>query len=98
MISTNPDFLAALLQVILIDLVLAGDNAIVIGLAASGLPRRQQKHAGWYYGLHGPAYYICTDDNSASSGDLTSSRWRHFALVGLLENVARVARFSRTSI
>jgi predicted tellurium resistance membrane protein TerC len=27
---------AALLQVIMIDLVLAGDNAIVIGLAAAG--------------------------------------------------------------
>ena len=32
------DALTALLQVILIDLVLAGDNAIVIGLAAAGLP------------------------------------------------------------
>ncbi|MBM3606879.1 MAG: TerC family protein, partial [Alphaproteobacteria bacterium] len=30
--------MAALLQVIMIDLVLAGDNAIVIGLAAAGLP------------------------------------------------------------
>ena len=27
----------ALLQVIMIDLVLAGDNAVVIGLAAAGL-------------------------------------------------------------
>ena len=34
--------LSALLQVIAIDLVLAGDNAIVIGLAASGLPRDQR--------------------------------------------------------
>ena len=32
----------ALLQVIAIDLVLAGDNAIVIGLAAAGLPRDQR--------------------------------------------------------
>jgi YjbE family integral membrane protein len=31
--------LSALVQVIMIDLVLAGDNAIVIGLAAAGLPR-----------------------------------------------------------
>ena len=31
--------LTALLQVIMIDLVLAGDNAIVIGLAAAGLPK-----------------------------------------------------------
>ena len=32
---------AVLLQVIMIDLVLAGDNAVVIGLAASGLPPEQ---------------------------------------------------------
>ena len=34
--------LTALFQVIMIDLVLAGDNAIVIGLAAAGLPRGQR--------------------------------------------------------
>jgi YjbE family integral membrane protein len=33
------DALSAFLQVIMIDLVLAGDNAIVIGLAAAGLPK-----------------------------------------------------------
>ncbi len=32
----------ALLQVVMIDLVLAGDNAIVIGLAAAGLPKEQR--------------------------------------------------------
>lgn len=37
--------LTALLQVIAIDLVLAGDNAIVIGLAAAGLPREQRTKA-----------------------------------------------------
>ena len=37
--------LTALLQVILIDLVLAGDNAIVIGLAAAGLPEAQRGKA-----------------------------------------------------
>lgn len=36
---------SALLQVIAIDLVLAGDNAIVIGLAAAGLPREQRNRA-----------------------------------------------------
>jgi YjbE family integral membrane protein len=36
---------AALLQVIAIDLVLAGDNAIVIGLAAAGLPAQQRNKA-----------------------------------------------------
>lgn len=35
----------ALMQVIGIDLVLAGDNAIVIGLAAAGLPKEQRKKA-----------------------------------------------------
>jgi YjbE family integral membrane protein len=35
--------LTALLQVIMIDLVLAGDNAIVIGLAAAGLPAEDRK-------------------------------------------------------
>ncbi|MCC6203888.1 MAG: TerC family protein [Hyphomicrobiales bacterium] len=35
----------ALLKVIAIDLVLAGDNAIVIGLAAAGLPADQRKRA-----------------------------------------------------
>ncbi|MET3898651.1 YjbE family integral membrane protein [Devosia sp. UYZn731] len=33
----DPSFLSSLLQVVLIDLVLAGDNAVVIGLAAAGL-------------------------------------------------------------
>ncbi|RVB67705.1 TerC family protein [Mesorhizobium sp. M7A.F.Ca.CA.002.04.1.1] len=37
--------LTALLQVIALDLVLAGDNAIVIGLAAAGLPADQRKKA-----------------------------------------------------
>jgi YjbE family integral membrane protein len=37
--------LTALLQVIAIDLVLAGDNAIVIGLAAAGLPAEQRRKA-----------------------------------------------------
>ena len=37
--------LTALLQVMMIDLVLAGDNAIVIGLAAAGLPIEQRKKA-----------------------------------------------------
>jgi YjbE family integral membrane protein len=37
--------LAALLQVIMIDLVLAGDNAVVIGLATAGLPAQQRRRA-----------------------------------------------------
>lgn len=41
----TPEALSALLQVIMIDLVLAGDNAIVIGLAAAGLPKDQRAKA-----------------------------------------------------
>jgi len=37
--------IAAFLQVMMIDLVLAGDNAIVIGLAAAGLPPEQRRKA-----------------------------------------------------
>jgi YjbE family integral membrane protein len=37
--------MSALFQVIMIDLVLAGDNAIVIGLAAAGLPKEQRGKA-----------------------------------------------------
>ena len=38
------EVLAALGSIILVDLVLSGDNALVIGAAAAGLPRRQR----WY--------------------------------------------------
>ncbi len=44
----NPDLwhsLAAFAQVILIDITLAGDNAVVVGLAVVGLPARQRRAA-----------------------------------------------------
>ena len=41
----TPEGITALMQVIAIDLVLAGDNAIVIGLAAAGLPKDQRTKA-----------------------------------------------------
>lgn len=41
----SSEALIALGQVIMIDLVLAGDNAIVIGLAAAGLPKDQRNKA-----------------------------------------------------
>ncbi len=41
----TPEAMTALFQVIMIDLVLAGDNAIVIGLAAAGLPKEQRARA-----------------------------------------------------
>jgi YjbE family integral membrane protein len=39
------DVLTTLAQVVMIDLVLAGDNAVVIALAAAGLPDKQRKRA-----------------------------------------------------
>ncbi|KJE27032.1 integral membrane, YjbE family protein [Geobacillus kaustophilus] len=41
----SAEFWTALLSIIIIDLLLAGDNAIVIGLAARNLPKHQQKKA-----------------------------------------------------
>jgi YjbE family integral membrane protein len=45
MFGLDPSFLSSLIQVILIDLVLAGDNAVVIGLAAAGLATDVRKKA-----------------------------------------------------
>jgi YjbE family integral membrane protein len=41
----SPEFFSALLAIIVIDLVLAGDNAIVIAMAARNLPAHLQKKA-----------------------------------------------------
>ena len=41
----SSEALGAFAQVIMIDLVLAGDNAVVIGLAAAGLPPEQRPRA-----------------------------------------------------
>ncbi len=37
------DFLVSLLSIVLIDLVLAGDNAVIIAMAVRGLPAKQRK-------------------------------------------------------
>ena len=41
----SPEIWIAFFKVVMIDLVLAGDNAIVIGLAAAGLPKEQRGKA-----------------------------------------------------
>ncbi len=41
----SPEFWVALLQIILINIVLSGDNAVVIALACRDLPEKQQKKA-----------------------------------------------------
>ncbi len=45
MFGFDPSFFSSLLQVIMIDLVLAGDNAVVIGLAAAGLAPELRRKA-----------------------------------------------------
>jgi len=45
MFGFDPAFFTSLVQVILIDLVLAGDNAVVIGLAAAGLEPELRRRA-----------------------------------------------------
>ena len=41
----SPSALSALFQVLMIDLVLAGDNAVAVGLAAGGLPAELRRKA-----------------------------------------------------
>ena len=41
----SPAFWVALGEIIMVNIVLSGDNAVVIALAARSLPRRQQKQA-----------------------------------------------------
>lgn len=45
LLPIDPSALSAFVQVVLIDLVLAGDNAVVIGLAAAGLPPELRRKA-----------------------------------------------------
>jgi YjbE family integral membrane protein len=40
-----PDWMLPLITVLFIDIVLAGDNAIVVGMAAAGLPAEQRRKA-----------------------------------------------------
>ena len=47
MFEFNPDWIARLIAIIIADLLLAGDNAVVIALAARKLPQHLQKKAIW---------------------------------------------------
>ncbi|WP_315855128.1 YjbE family putative metal transport protein [Chenggangzhangella methanolivorans] len=44
---SNPTFYLQVLQIIWIDLLLSGDNAVVIALAVRGLPENQRKWGIW---------------------------------------------------
>lgn len=49
---SSPEFWIALLQIVAIDIVLGGDNAVVIGLACRRLPEAQRK-LGIFWGMVG---------------------------------------------
>lgn len=49
---SNPQFWLAVLQIVAIDIVLGGDNAVVIGLACRRLPEHQRK-LGILWGMAG---------------------------------------------
>lgn len=49
---SSPQFWVALMQIIAIDIVLGGDNAVVIGLACRRLPAHQRK-LGIFWGMVG---------------------------------------------
>ncbi len=49
---SSPQFWIALLQIVAIDIVLGGDNAVVIGLACRRLPERERK-LGILWGMAG---------------------------------------------
>ncbi|MDR3538760.1 MAG: YjbE family putative metal transport protein [Acetobacteraceae bacterium] len=44
-VATLTTDLAALAQVVMIDIALAGDNAVVVGMAVAGLPSKQRRAA-----------------------------------------------------
>jgi predicted tellurium resistance membrane protein TerC len=81
--------LSALFQVILIDVALSGDNAIVIALAASGLPAEQRKKA-IAIGI-GAAIALRVLFAISAVYLLELCGWSH-ARLGLREDVARAAR------
>ena len=49
---SSPQFWVAVLQIILIDILLSGDNAVVIALACRNLPPRQRR-LGIFWGVSG---------------------------------------------
>ena len=85
--------LTALFSVVLIDIVLAGDNAVVVGTAAAGLPPAQQRRVifiGAVLAL--VARVALRAGRDAAAGDhRPAARRRHPAAVGGVEDLARAA-------
>ena len=83
----------------MIDLVLAGDNAIVIGLAAAGLPAEQRKQAILIGVIAATVLRIVFAAVTLQllADPRPAAGRRHAAALGVLEDVARAAHLSRAS-
>jgi YjbE family integral membrane protein len=57
--SLDLELFAAVFSIVVIDLVLSGDNAVVIGMAAHRLPPRQQRQAIVFGALGAIALRVC---------------------------------------
>jgi predicted tellurium resistance membrane protein TerC len=84
------DAVMALIQVVMINLVLSGDNAVVIGLAAAGLPAEQRKRAITIGILIATALRIAcasiaTQRNQPRCLQMTSAEWRDAITSGDIE-------------
>ena len=90
------DALSTLAQVVMIDLVLAGDNAVVIGLAAAGLPDKQRKRA-ILIGIATATILRIVGHcrNAIAASTRASARRGPSSSVGLLEDVARASHDAR---
>ena len=81
----------AFAQVIMIDLVLAGDNAVVIGMAAAGLPSTLRRKA-ILWGIVAAtldAHLACGRDDATSGGRRPLVGGRVVAALGGLESFGR---------
>jgi predicted tellurium resistance membrane protein TerC len=95
MFGIDPSFFTSLLQVIMIDLVLAGDNAVVIGLAAAGLAADVRKKAILIGIIAATVLRICfalITTQLLSLGGGAADRRRRAAALCVLEDVSRTHR------
>ncbi len=88
----STDVLTTLFEIVLINLMLSGDNAIVIGLAAAGLPQAQQGKAILIGIVAATILRILFAGLARQILLIPATRGRDSVVVGLLENVAGVAR------
>jgi len=103
------EFILSLLNIIFLDLILAGDNAIVIGLAARNLPSDTQKKA-IVFGTAGAvvlrmiAYKLLTSENTSTDIKAGQSLWSAVGTIILadaamgLDNVIAIAGAAKHNI